>query len=312
MKDAELSRLLDTPCPRLAFSVVQSRTLPNSTIQRQTEAIKHILPRQPAAASTQPAGQVPQSARPKGRPPAAPTPSPGPVLQEAIRRHPRPLQHHPMLNARPSGAPETSCSGMIVNLRWWLPSLPLEHRPRDTPTLYVAAIAAHHDTLEGNSVEKQDLVVRFLRGARRLNPSRDLSVVLTAPQSAPFEPLQSVEIKFLSMLVALHWFSLDSGCHCFGIPAARSTVAPLCDCPLHPECGILFGSSAWCIANRHLQSCRLGDTQYFRHILQSPSGACVHSCTCFKQLVLDLLRCLQFLANPRIQSASSVYGPSPE
>ncbi len=53
-----------------------------------------------------------------------------------------------------------------------------------------------------------DLVVRFLRGARRLNPSRSLSLpswdlVLRALQTAPFEPLHSVELKFLSMKTLL-------------------------------------------------------------------------------------------------------------
>ncbi len=57
---------------------------------------------------------------------------------------------------------------------------------------------------------KHDLVVRFLRGARRLNPPRppslpswDLALVLRALQIAPFEPLQSVELKFLSMKTLL-------------------------------------------------------------------------------------------------------------
>ncbi len=38
--------------------------------------------------------------------------------------------------------------------------------------VYVAAIAANHDPVEGKSVGKHDWVVRFLRGARRLNPPR--------------------------------------------------------------------------------------------------------------------------------------------
>ncbi len=36
-----------------------------------------------------------------------------------------------------------------------------------TLKVYVAAISAHHDPVEGRSVGKHDLVVRFLRGARR-------------------------------------------------------------------------------------------------------------------------------------------------
>ncbi len=79
-----------------------------------------------------------------------------------------------------------------------------------TLKVYVAAIAAHHDAVDGKSVGKHDLVVRFLRGARRLNPPRphlvpswDLPSVLTALKEEPFEPLQSVELKFLSLKTVL-------------------------------------------------------------------------------------------------------------
>ncbi len=83
-----------------------------------------------------------------------------------------------------------------------------------TLKVYVAAIAANHDPVEGKSVGKHDWVVRFLRGARRLNPPRppsipswDLSLVLRALQQGPFEPLQTFEPKFLSMkrCSCLHW-----------------------------------------------------------------------------------------------------------
>ncbi len=56
-----------------------------------------------------------------------------------------------------------------------------------TLKVYVAAIAAHHNAVDGKSVGKNDLVIRFFRGGRRLNPPRphlvpswDLSSVLTA------------------------------------------------------------------------------------------------------------------------------------
>ncbi|CAM4619236.1 unnamed protein product [Leuciscus chuanchicus] len=71
-------------------------------------------------------------------------------------------------------------------------------------------MSAHHDLVESKTVGQRDLVERFLRGARRLNPPRsplipswDLAVVLSALQRAPFEPLQSVKLKFLSMKTAL-------------------------------------------------------------------------------------------------------------
>ncbi len=79
-----------------------------------------------------------------------------------------------------------------------------------TLKVYVAAIAAHHDAVDGRSLGKHDLIVRFLKGARRMNPSKpplvpswDLSIVLAGLQRGPFEPLDSVELKFLSLKTAL-------------------------------------------------------------------------------------------------------------
>ncbi len=115
-----------------------------------------------------------------------------------------------------------------------------------TLKVYVAAISAHHDPVEGKSVGKHNLVVRFLRGARRLNPLRppslpswDLALVLRALITAPFEPLQSVELKFLSMktllLTALasikrvgdlQAFSVDDSCLQFGPADSSATLRP--------------------------------------------------------------------------------------
>ncbi len=115
-----------------------------------------------------------------------------------------------------------------------------------TLKVYVAAISTHHDPVEGKSVGKHNLVVRFLRGARRLNPPRppslpswDLALVLRALVTAPFEPLQSVELKFLSMktllLTALasikrvgdlQAFSVDDSCLEFGPADSSATLRP--------------------------------------------------------------------------------------
>ncbi len=115
-----------------------------------------------------------------------------------------------------------------------------------TLKVYVAAIAANHDPVEGKSVGKHDWVVRFLRGARRLNPPRppsipswDLSLVLRALQQGLFEPLQTVEPKFLSMktllLLALasikrvgdlHAFSVDDSCLQFGPADSQIILRP--------------------------------------------------------------------------------------
>ncbi len=93
---------------------------------------------------------------------------------------------------------------------------------------------------------KQNLVVGFLGGARRLNPPRppslpswDLALVLRALLTAPFEPLQSVELKFLSMETLLltelasikrvgdlQAFSVDDSCLEFGPADSSATLRP--------------------------------------------------------------------------------------
>lgn len=41
-----------------------------------------------------------------------------------------------------------------------------------TLKVYVATIAAHHDAVDGRLLGKHDLIIRFLRRTRRLNPPR--------------------------------------------------------------------------------------------------------------------------------------------
>ncbi|KAL0166051.1 hypothetical protein M9458_037895, partial [Cirrhinus mrigala] len=84
------------------------------------------------------------------------------------------------------------------------------HLSASTLKVHVAAISANHDLVGGRSLGKHDLIIRFLRGARRLNPPRshlipswDLAVVLQGLQQDPFEPLQSVELDALSFKTAL-------------------------------------------------------------------------------------------------------------
>ncbi len=68
-----------------------------------------------------------------------------------------------------------------------------------TLKVYVATIAANHNTVEGRLEGMHDLVIRFFRGAWRLN----LTVVLQTLQSDPFKPLQSVKLSALSMKMTL-------------------------------------------------------------------------------------------------------------
>ncbi len=105
---------------------------------------------------------------------------------------------------------------------------------------------AHHDALDGRSLGKHDLIVRFLKGARKMNPSRsplvpswDLFIVLAGLQMGPFEPLDSVELKFLSLktavltaLSSIKWvgdlqaFSVSEECLVFGPVYSHVVLRP--------------------------------------------------------------------------------------
>ncbi len=54
----------------------------------------------------------------------------------------------------------------------YYPSLHHYRYIKCTLKVYVAAIMAHHDAVDGRSLGKHGLIVRFLKGARRMNPSR--------------------------------------------------------------------------------------------------------------------------------------------
>lgn len=75
-----------------------------------------------------------------------------------------------------------------------------------TLKVYMAAIAVNHALMTGQSVGKNNFVVKFLRGARRLNlphpntvPICDLSIVFGALRVSHFEPLQSADLWPLSL-----------------------------------------------------------------------------------------------------------------
>ncbi len=63
--------------------------------------------------------------------------------------------------------------------------------------------------MDGRSLGKHDLIVRFARRLKAprppLVPSWDLSIVLVGLQSGTFEPLYSLELKFLSARTVLHF-----------------------------------------------------------------------------------------------------------
>ncbi|XP_042572020.1 uncharacterized protein LOC122135816 [Cyprinus carpio] len=106
------------------------------------------------------------------------------------------------------GESPTSCDVSVILS--FLQELLEKGRSPSTLKVYVATIAASHALITGQSVGRNDLVVRFMRGARRLHPpcpptvpSWDLPTVLRALKGAPFEPLQSIGLKALSLKTAL-------------------------------------------------------------------------------------------------------------
>ncbi len=79
-----------------------------------------------------------------------------------------------------------------------------------TLKVYVAAILAYHASLGGQLVAKKPLITHFLRGALRLRPpvrSRippwDLAVVLNALRRPPFEPIEEISDRHLTMKTVL-------------------------------------------------------------------------------------------------------------
>ncbi len=89
--------------------------------------------------------------------------------------------------------PSTSELAVVLS---FLQELLDKGRSHSTLKVFVAAIAAFHAPIAGQSVGRDNSVVRFLKGARRLNPPRpltvptwDLPTVLRALKGPPFEPL---------------------------------------------------------------------------------------------------------------------------
>ncbi|XP_016344499.1 protein HEG homolog 1-like [Sinocyclocheilus anshuiensis] len=137
-----------------------------------------------------------------------------------------------------------------------------------TLKVYFAAITAHQDPVNGESLGKHE---EFLRSVMRLNPPRpnsipscDLSLVLTALQRAPFELLQSAELKIVDEDSALDCAGFHqedpegSGTDTTDLPGTTDTPATTtqgpCDsspCIGDSTCDARFDGTFVCI-------CRLG------------------------------------------------------
>lgn len=92
----------------------------------------------------------------------------------------------------------------------FLQSLIDKGRAFSTLKVYLAAISACHIGIGDKTVGQHPLVCRFMKGARRLLPvsksvvpAWDLGLVLDSLTRAPFEPLEEVDMKHLSLKTAL-------------------------------------------------------------------------------------------------------------
>ncbi|KAL0204602.1 hypothetical protein M9458_002620, partial [Cirrhinus mrigala] len=101
----------------------------------------------------------------------------------------------------------TSCDISVIS---FLQELLDKGRSPSTLKVYVAAITASHAPIAGQSVGRNNLVVRFLKGSRRLNPPHpltvptwDLSMVLRVLKGPPFEPLLGSDLRPLTLKAAL-------------------------------------------------------------------------------------------------------------
>ena len=134
----------------------------------------------------------------------------------------------------------------VAHLLTFLQELMDKGRSPSTLKVYVAAVAAFAESTRAQSLGRHELVIRFLRGARRMNPPRppsvpiwDLSVVLEALKAFPFEPLDSVELKYLSLKTVfltalssvkrvgdLHALSVSATCLEFGPNDSKVILKP--------------------------------------------------------------------------------------
>ncbi len=123
-----------------------------------------------------------------------------------------------------------------------------------TLKVYVAAIAAYHAPLGKQSLGRNPLVTRFLKGTQRLRPlvrprvpAWNLAVVLEALSKALFEPLGEVSLRFLTIKTAfllaisslkrvcdLQALSVAPSCLEFAPGMARAFLYPICMSPRYP------------------------------------------------------------------------------
>ena len=198
--------------------VAQARLVPCRTEQVERSMASPTTPTGPDHSGS---GQD-QTCRPGQPPPHSMAPTPGvandntntrilTVLEAALKPSTR-KAYEAKWNAfknfaSAQGASPTSCHiHVILNFLIQLTDKGLKF---PSIKVYLAAISAHHDTIEGYSVFSYPMTKRFLKGLHNLNPpvtppcpSWSLSVVLHSLSSKPFEPMATTDLRLLTWKVA--------------------------------------------------------------------------------------------------------------
>ncbi|KAK9961679.1 hypothetical protein ABG768_007088, partial [Culter alburnus] len=149
MRDVDKAHFLDAPISQAGLfgDTVEDFAQQFSAVQKQTEAIKHILPRRDDA--TNPPRAVPSSAPRRGRPPAAPAPvrSEPSHPPRATRRKATPPPSPPSLllrkRRRLRSGPETGDPEVLEAAAWetvTAPLLPPGQGPGENPVLFFLSV----------------------------------------------------------------------------------------------------------------------------------------------------------------------------
>lgn len=98
----------------------------------------------------------------------------------------------------------------VVDILCFLQELVDKRKAFSTIKVYLAAISACHVGFADKSVGQHPLICRFMKGARRklpvvkvLVPPWDLNIVLDALCQHPFEPLEAVDLKYVTLKTIL-------------------------------------------------------------------------------------------------------------
>ncbi|XP_016330768.1 dihydroxyacetone phosphate acyltransferase-like [Sinocyclocheilus anshuiensis] len=163
MREADKHRFLDSPISQAGLfgDAVESFAKQFSAAQKQTEGIRHILPRRPAAVITPPPAAVPPPARRRGRPPTASTSAPARPQQQPSHRP----QHgagsrkaaQPVSGpARPVKPPPARRRGCPPTASTYAPARPQQQPPRAGSRKAAQPVSAPARPIKRQAIDLKD------------------------------------------------------------------------------------------------------------------------------------------------------------